>query len=315
MQIAGWWVVLGVVAASGAGGCRSVATGALANALAGTGGSFGRDDDPELVEAAVPFGLKTMENVLVEQPTHRGLLLALASGFTQYGYAFVAQEAQRVEDEDFDRARALRARARRLYTRARTYGLRGLEARHEGFVDQLPVDPEAALALLEREDLPLLYWTTAAWGLAIGAAELDPTALADLPITEKMARRALALDETWGDGLIHELLVNFEAASIVGSLEQAEKHFERAVALSGGRRAGTFVSMAETVAVKRQDRAQFERLLERALAIDVDAHPEDRLANIIAQRRAQRLLARVDDLILEGTATPTSAVSKASLSL
>ena len=66
-------------------GCvRSLATGALADALSGTS-SLSSDDDPELVRDAAPFGLKTMESLLPEQPHHKGLLTALASGFTQYG--------------------------------------------------------------------------------------------------------------------------------------------------------------------------------------------------------------------------------------
>ena len=44
-------------------GCsvRKVAVNALANALAAGGDTYATDDDPELVAAAVPFGLKTIE--------------------------------------------------------------------------------------------------------------------------------------------------------------------------------------------------------------------------------------------------------------
>jgi len=60
--------------------------GKMADALAssGTGTTFAGDDDPELIEAALPFSLKLMEALLVELPDHQGLLLATASGFTQY---------------------------------------------------------------------------------------------------------------------------------------------------------------------------------------------------------------------------------------
>jgi predicted anti-sigma-YlaC factor YlaD len=53
------------------------------------------------------------------------------------------------------------------------------------------------------------------------------------------------------------------------------------------------------VDVGLQDRAEFERLLNEALAIDVNALPEQRLANVIAQRRARWLLARMDRLFVE----------------
>ena len=48
-----------------------------------------------------------------------------------------------------------------------------------------------------------------------------------------------------------------------------------------------------------QNRAEFEQLLEQALAFNVDAHPPTRLANLVAQRRARVLLSRVDNFFLE----------------
>ena len=103
--------------------------GKVADALAGSGTSttFAGDDDPELIEAALPFALKMMEALLVELPDHRELLLATASGFTQFSYAFVQLPADTVETDSIAAAEILRDRARRLYLRARDYGLRGLE--------------------------------------------------------------------------------------------------------------------------------------------------------------------------------------------
>jgi predicted anti-sigma-YlaC factor YlaD len=68
---------------------------------------------------------------------------------------------------------------------------------------------------------------------------------------------------------------------------------------SKGRRAAPLVAFAETVDVGLQNRAEFVKLLNQALAIDVNALPEQRLANVIAQRRARWLLARMDRLFVE----------------
>jgi predicted anti-sigma-YlaC factor YlaD len=59
------------------------------------------------------------------------------------------------------------------------------------------------------------------------------------------------------------------------------------------------VSFAENVAVPRQDKAQFEAMLARALAIDPDAVPRHRLANRVLQDRARWLLSRRDSLFAE----------------
>src|SRR3970040_1814714 len=89
---------------------KKLAVNSLGNALAEGGKTYASDDDPELVREAVPFGLKTVEALLDESPRHKGLLLAAASGFTQYGFAFIQQEADFVEAQDLAPATGLRAR-------------------------------------------------------------------------------------------------------------------------------------------------------------------------------------------------------------
>ena len=101
--------------------------------------SYASDDYPELIKAAAPFGLKLTESLLAENPQHLGLLTSAASGFTQYSYAFVQEDADEVEPHDFAAAEAMRVRARHLYLRAQKYGLRGLNKGprlREGFAGQ-----------------------------------------------------------------------------------------------------------------------------------------------------------------------------------
>lgn len=291
-------------AAVAAGGCsvRRLAVNALGDALAGGTSGWAADEDVELIRDATPFALKTIESLLGESPRHRGLLLGAAAGFTQYAYAFVQSEADFLEDHDLARATALRRRAARLYLRARGYGLRGLDVGHPGLAARLLTDPRGALAPTRREDVALLYWTAAAWGAAISLAKDNAELAADLPVVEALVRRALALDEGFGEGAIHDFLIAFEGgrpAAAGGSAERARRHFQRAVELSRGHRAGPYVTLAESVCVAEQNRAEFESLLHRALAVDLEAAPGQRLANEVAQRRARWLLARIDDLFLD----------------
>jgi len=274
----------------------------LGDALSEAGTTYASDDDPELIRGALPFSLKLIESLLAQAPDHRGLLLSAASGFTQFSYAFVQEDADEAEDRDLDAAEALRHRARRLYLRARDYGLRGLEVGHPDFGMRLRMEPAAALETMEVEDVPFLYWTAASWGSLISLSKDDPDLLADLPLAEALIRRALDLEEGYDDGALHEFLITFEGSrsdSMGGSTARAREHFNRATELSRGLRASPLVSLAETVSVRNQDRAEFESLLRKALAVDPDARPEWRLANLVMQRRARRLLARADLLFAE----------------
>jgi predicted anti-sigma-YlaC factor YlaD len=281
---------------------RKVAIKKLGDALAEGGSTFASDDDPELVRSAVPFSLKLMESLLAESPRHKGLLLAAARGFTQYAYAFVQEDADEMETRDLAVSLQMRTRARRLYLRARKYGLRGLEVNHPGFEQSLRADPPRGAAVAGKADVPLLYWTAASWGSAISLSKDDPALVAEQPMVEALIDRALSLDETFDEGAIHSFLITYEMArqgAAGDPAQRARMHFARAMELSGGHQAAPLVALAEAVSLSRQDRREFKQLLDQALAIDPDAWPEDRLVNLVMQRRARWLLSRIDELFLD----------------
>ncbi|HEX2720733.1 MAG TPA: TRAP transporter TatT component family protein [Candidatus Deferrimicrobium sp.] len=250
---------------------------------------------------AVPFALKAMESLLASSPDHKGLLTALCKGFTQYAVAFVRQDAEEAQDPVARRAGM--ERTRRLLLRAREYGMRGLSVGREGFPSGLSADPSAAAARIDAGDVPLLYWTGAAWSLAVSTASDDPSLLADLPRIEALMRRALALDERYDAGAIHEFFVAFEGGrpeAMGGSVERARHHMNRAMALSAEKKISPMVTFAETVSIRTQDRKGFLDLLDRALAFDArSAAPEHRMGNLVSQRRARWLKGRVDELFLD----------------
>jgi predicted anti-sigma-YlaC factor YlaD len=284
-------------------GCsvKRMAVNKVGDALAGSGTTFASDDDPELVKAAVPFSLKLMESLLSENPRHQGLLLATCSGFTEYAYAFVQEDADETEDKDLSAAEEMRGRARRLYLRAHNYGLRGLEVKHKGFEKALRANPKSAVAAATAKDVPLLYWTALSSAAAISLSKDNPDLIAEMPMVEAMMDRALALDEAFDYGAIHTYFITYEMSRSGGTGDPAARsrqHFERALALSDGHQAGPMVSFAEAVCVQKQDLKQFESLLHQALAINPDLKPEWRLANLVMQRRAKWLLARTDQLFL-----------------
>jgi predicted anti-sigma-YlaC factor YlaD len=285
-------------------GCGGLASKVAASALTSGSDAYGSDDDPDLVRAAVPFGLKTMEGVLESRPDDQKLLLALTSGFTQYGYAFVASDADAADlGGRLGEAKALRERARHLFLRARGYGLRALDERRARLGQQLGAgrDPAAVLLQARKEDVPFLYWTASAWVLAIVNGKGDMGLVAELPIPVAMMERALALDESWGEGSLHEFFLSYLAgrsAAEGGGPEQVKAHLDRALALSMNKKLGPRVSYAEGFLVQAQDRAAFTATLEAVLQANPDETPRLRLVNVLSQRRARLLLDHVDDLFL-----------------
>ena len=303
-------VILLVVAA----GCslKKYAINKIGDTLASGNSVYESDEDIELVGEALPFGLKLMESLLAESPNHRGLLVSACQGFVLYSYAYVDYEAQLAEDEDLDRARALRTRARKLYLRAFRYGMRGLEVSYPELESNLVADPAAAVGVIhnrkkKQQDIPLLYWTAASLGLAISMSTSDAALLARLPEVEAMLDRALDLDERWDAGALHAIQIQLAAAKLGNpDYDAIRNHYRRALTLSEGKSAGLYVVYAEAVSVPKQNKSEFRSLLQKALSVDPDETPQTRLVNLLAHRRARWLLVHVDDLILEDGPSETS---------
>ena len=293
-----------LVAALGGCSLKTYAINMVGNALAEGDSVYETDEDLELIGDALPFSLKLTESLLNESPNHRGLLLTACRGFVLYSYAYVDYPAEVTMETDIDLGRTMRMRARKLYERALSYCLRGLEREYRGFTSQLTRDPDVAAASVEpgheERDLPLMYWSAAALGLAISVSPGSAAMLARLPEVEALLEQALVLDEAWDDGALHEFKVVF-AGAVPGQpdYDEIRHHYDRALVLSGGQSAGLHVAYAEAVSVPTQNSAEFREMMEQALAVDPDANPDNRLVNLIAHRRATWLLERIEDLFLD----------------
>lgn len=290
------------------GGCslKQIAMRSLADAVAEPGGVYARDDDPELVRESLPTMLKVMEQLADGLPTHEGIRIGLARGFTSYAVGFVQEDADRLNEHDVQRARELYARSRRLTLRAYHYGLDGLEHAVPGMkralVEGSREERAQALQRANKATVPLLYWTGAALGSAVSVSKDDMHLVGQLPVVADLMRRALALDEAYDEGAIHEFFIQYDAsqgAAQGGGPKEAKKHFDRAVELSKGKKLSPYVTWAEAIDVDQQNKKEFTDYLGKVLAYDVQADPEHRLVNVLAQSRARWLLSRTGDLFAE----------------
>ena len=240
-----------------------------------------------------------MESIASATPEHVEIHQALASGFTQYSMVYVLHPAETSKDQDLEAFRAAQARAARLFIRARDYGLRTLEIRHPGFSNHLMDAPAAALEKLTVEDVPLLYWTATPWLGAISVSKEDMARIGEVPFAVGMLDRALELDPRWNQGAIHDMLITIEPLRPEpGWQERSRQHFKQAVELSNGQRLSPYVSLATTVSVANQNRAEFEALLQEALSIPLENSPEELTANTFYRERAVWLLSQIDDLFI-----------------
>jgi len=244
------------------------------------------EPDLEVARAAAAANLKLTEGLLRADPHNRDMAATTAQAFAGYALAFV-------EGHDPSRAAA-------LYRRGKEIGLAAL-ARDRHFAAALAGNDEDFAAATERigqGSKELLLWTAVCWGKWVDLSRTDLTAVADLPRVEALWRRLLALDEGYYYAAPHLFLGTFYGARspmLGGRPAEARHHFERAIALTGGRFLFTRLYYAQYYARQTLDRALFEEQLGLVLDAPDDLLPEMRLANTVAKRRAAELLARVDE--------------------
>jgi hypothetical protein len=189
-----------------------------------------------------------------------------------------------------------------MYRRARGYCVRELGTRRPPLREALEKDPSRLPSLLSaatKADVPALFWAAAAWAGELSMVDNPLLRIGEVATVRALFTRALELDESWGSGSIHEAMIAVEGlpAIVGGSPVRARDHFKRAVELSGGHSAFAYVTLASSVSAPAKDRAEYERSLKQALAVDVTKKPELRLANLVAQKRARFLLANAERLL------------------
>ena len=277
-----------------------VATAKLAEAL--TSGTntvvFTGEEDVELARDALPFTLKLYETMLQRDSTNAELLLVTAKLFTLYAQAFVLMPADTLPSDRQGEAKTLRKRAKRLLLRGREYAVRAFAAMHP---DEPLLSSKGAIdTLLEkttRADTALLYWVAASWLGAVAADRSDLGLAMSVRKPIALLDRVCELDSGFDSGAVHELLAvvaNTTPGAVGGGERVAREHFVKAIALSGGKKLSPYVSFAATMCGGKGEREEFEQLLQKALAIDVNSERSLRLQNTIHRERARYLLDRID---------------------
>ena len=270
---------------------RQLIVQGVANELAAQG--HASEDDLQLAREASAFYLKLSESLLREAPGNLKMAEAVAAGFTQYAYAFVAFDADRIEAKDARAAQKMRERAARLYLRANRHAMAALERNTPGFANALATSEPAKWPRLGNGQVAVAYWAAASWGGYISLSKDNPDAVADLPLAIRLAHLAWDRMPDYGDGALAGLMGTFETVRAGGSLQQAVVYFDRAIALGGGKNAGAFVAKAEAIALPAGDRAAFEALLRQAL---VASSMRRDVQNEAMRERALWLLETVDDV-------------------
>lgn len=275
------------LAQTGCGWTRSVAVGSMVPILEESIEATYRDRDLATVREAIPGNLILVRGLCESQPANLRLRQAATQMYFSYAMGFI-------EDEDPERAAILYEEGLRL-------GRAGLMQR-TWFRDAertaaLPDSQE--LLRMEREDVPLVFWTMANWIGWISLNLSEPEAVAQLPRAEAYLRRVLAVEPEYFLGMPHVLmgsLQSFRPRTLGGSPEQGKRHFDEAFRISNRRMLLFHVVYARYYCRQVLDEDGFDQTLREVLEAPADLYPEYRLLNEAARAKARHLMEIRDEL-------------------
>ncbi len=273
-------------------------------------GIYGFVEEPDIVlaESALAGNAKLIEGVVATYPEERVFLDMAAMARANYAFGFVQDELEAVRlafPGNEALSRPLLARVLRNYALGRTFAERAL-AMNGDWADVIggrrleeisKEDLAKALAALDEDDAPSLFWLAFNWGGAM-QANLDPAEAVQLPKVEMMADRVIALDDTVffgvGPHLMAAVFFGFRAPALGGNPEEARKHFALAAEKSG--LLLPRVLEAQYVDAQTENQEHFEKTLLEVIA----AKPRtDRgVFETLAKIKACRLLANIDQFFL-----------------
>ncbi|MFB0505322.1 MAG: TRAP transporter TatT component family protein [Thermodesulfobacteriota bacterium] len=247
--------------------------------------SSSKQSDISVIREGTPAYLMLIDGLIEAYPQNEELLVAGAEAYSSY--------AAIIMEED-------REKAKRLYLKAKQYGLRALSKRQR-FKELLPkhVDQfRTCLADFTKKDVPALFWTASSWGNWISLTTDSVEAMAEIPKVLCLMERVMELDEGFYYGGPHLFMAVYHVSrpkAYGGDPERARRHFEKAFELSQGKFLIAYVLYAKYYARQTFDRELFVSTLERVLDTSADSVPELTLLNTIAKEQAKGLLEQVND--------------------
>ena len=308
MKLRHFMALLAVLALLSSCSIKKMAVNSMAKNMSGDATAvFMEDNDPELVGDAFPVILKMMDMMAATAPDNSAVRSSAGSMYVMYGSVYLQGKGAMLPYEEWEAQKELYDRAKKHYRRGYDYIMDALELKHKGFNAAFAEgNYDDAFAGFKKEDAADLYWGGAAVLAGVSVDVLDPNFAADRDGAVKMLFKALELDPDFGNGLLDEIMMQYYASmpeGMGGSMEKALYHYKHGVELSKDNMVSIHVSYASAICTKNQSQEgydEFTAVLEDVLARDVESVKENRLANIISQRKAAWLLENRDDYFLFG---------------
>ena len=254
-------------------------------------------DHPKIVSLYFEKKIKSLERKKSLSTEQKRLLLKTK---VEYGFGVLLEESDRILDEDYNLGVKKSQEAHIVFSDAKKVGNSILIISYPKLDSWLSGETDLQFKINDVSDL---YWLAAAYGGAIKSSRGNPFDVVNLPVVKKLLITAIALDPKWGKGALYSAMMSYTSSrpDLFGDalIDSVSYFYTKALIASDSLDASLFVSYAELIDKKFQDRDAFERKLDLVLNMDVEKDKDFRLSNIIAQERAKWLLSKTDEIFFE----------------
>ena len=249
-----------------------------------------------IAEYAIPISFKSHEKKIRNDAFNSEVYLNASKSLTQYSYGILMEKADRLMYADYYTAREYYSESLDLFLTSKNYMIQALSLRHVDFESKMKTKAEVDFHV---DDVPYLYWLSGSMAGSIQASQGDPEYLIDLNNIRWLLENAIAIDPDWEKGSLYAAMMSVYLNDLSGDKDSERKaleYFELADRAAKGYNIGIYVTLAESFAVSKQDKAYFLELIDKALTIDISKDKDMKQANTLSKLRAMWLLTRVDDL-------------------
>ena len=249
-----------------------------------------------IAEYAIPISFKSHEKKIKNDAFNSEVYLNASKSLTQYSYGILMEKADRLMYADYYTAREYYSESLDLFLTSKNYMIQALSLRHVDFESKMKTKAEVDFHVY---DVPYLYWLSGSMAGSIQASQGDPEYLIDLNNIRWLLENAIAIDPGWEKGSLYAAMMSVYLNDLSGDKDSERKaleYFELADRAAKGYNIGIYVTLAESFAVSKQDKAYFLELIDKALTIDISKDKDMKQANTLSKLRAMWLLTRVDDL-------------------
>ena len=254
-------------------------------------------DHPKIVSLYFEKRIKSLERKKSLSTEQKRLLLKTK---VEYGFGVLLEESDRILDDDYNLGVKKSQEAYIVFSDAKKVGNSILIISYPKLDSWLSGETDLQFKINDVSDL---YWLAAAYGGAIKSSRGNPFDVVKLPVVKKLLITAIALDPKWGKGALYSAMMSYTSSrpDLFGDalIDSVSSFYAKALIESDSLDASLFVSYAELIDKKFQDRDAFEQKLDIVLNMDVEKDKDFRLSNIIAQERAKWLLSKTDEIFFE----------------